>query len=244
MFGEARKTPGEVLAPVIEPLEPANHVERKRLVAFECGSVGLVAKPSKPPEPGKAGSLAQNDHQQREDGEAEEPDGGPADPILPRHHLAHEIVQPDDRGEPDETAHCGKEDAAPAPAALERRQSAHGRRQLRRVGGDRRRRQRRIDDFDLFEPEGCRLAWLGHVRRSPISAWIARSRRILGKGAKPPPGSGTGSGGLKRTKRTSSACACGWRRAVSGLAGRSPGKMAKASLPSKCRRPMVSPGSG
>ena len=59
---------------------------------------------------------------------------------------------------------------------------------------------------------------------------------MLGKGAKPPDGSVTGSGGRKRTKRTSSGCACGCLSAVSGLAGRSPGKMAKASLPSKLRR--------
>src|SRR6476620_11065938 len=199
---------------MIEALQPAHHVERERLVAFERGGVGLMAKPSEPAKPGEASSLAQDDHQKREDNEADEPADG------------------------------GKQNAAPTPAALERRQAAHGRWQLRSVGGDRRRRQRRIDHFDLFEPEGCRLAWLGHVRRSPISAWSARSRRMLGKGAKPPEGSGTGSCGRKRTKRTSSACACGWRRAVSGLAGRSPGKMAKASLPSKCRRPMVSPGSG
>src|SRR6185503_236128 len=134
----------------------------------------------------------------RKDSEAEEPDGGPADPVLPRHHLAHEIVDPHRGGETDEPTDRGKQDAAPAPAALERRQSAHRRRQLCRIGGDRRRRQRRLDDLDLFEPERGWLAWLRHVSRSPISACNARSWRMLGKGAKPPDGSGTGSGGRKR----------------------------------------------
>src|SRR5262249_56989005 len=123
------------------------------------------------------------------------------------HAVGHGAAEPDDGPEHKEPADRGKQKAAPAPAAFERRQPAHGRWQLRHVGGNSRRWQWRIDDFDLLQPEGCRLAWLGHVRRSPISACSARSRRILGKGAKPPPGSGHGSGGRERTKRTTSGCA-------------------------------------
>ena len=55
---------------------------------------------------------------------------------------------------------------------------------------------------------------------------MARSRRIFGNGAKPPEGRGTGLGGLKRTKRISPGSVCQPFSAASGLAGRSPGKMA------------------
>ena len=83
------------------------------------------------PVPGEPGGFPHDDHEKREDGDAEEADGGPADPILPGHHLAHEIVQPDHRRQADEAADRGKKDAAPAPAALERRQRPHRCRKLR-----------------------------------------------------------------------------------------------------------------
>ena len=65
---------------------------------------------------------------------------------------------------------------------------------------------------------------------------MARSRRIFGKGAKPPEGSGRGFGGLNRTKRISPCSVCQPFSAASASSGRSPGKMANGSLPSKVRR--------
>ena len=53
---------------------------------------------------------------------------------------------------------------------------------------------------------------------------MARSRRIFGNGAKPPEGRGTGSGGLKRTKRISPSSVCQPFKAASGIGGKVAGK--------------------
>ena len=63
---EPLHAPGEILAAVIEALQPPDHVERECLVAFGRGAVGLMAKPAEPPEPREPGSFLQDDHQERE----------------------------------------------------------------------------------------------------------------------------------------------------------------------------------
>ena len=91
VLGEPLQSPGEVLAPGIEALQPIGDIERERLVASTRGGVGLVADLAEPAEPREPGDLAQDDHQQaRSSTSAEEPDGGPADPIVARDQRAHE----------------------------------------------------------------------------------------------------------------------------------------------------------
>ena len=150
--------------------------------------------------------------------------------------------------EADEPADGGKAGpAAAAPAALERRQGAHGRRQLlphrwrspAAAAAARRPRPLRAEE----RGPACAAASCAGGLRS--SACDARSRRMIGEGGKARrSGSGTGSGGRQRHRDASSswlAHAGGGARSRGWPADRR-GRWRRLRCRRSCGRPMVSPG--